>query len=434
MNITVEVEKSENCVVDLAVGVPAEELDRRKDAILDKWRERANVPGFRKGHVPKAILERQFGQQAAAEGLDDLLKEAVRAAFEKQELHPVDTPKVTDLKTDNGQIRFKLSVEVRPVLRLTDDLILKIPLPKPAQTPVTDEDVTAAMTNELKTESTFVPVLDPRPSQRGDFVAVDYEGFLKENDQPIEGAKADGAMIELGAMKFLPGFDDQVAGMSPGDKRRVEIAFPADFYDDGLQGKAAYFHVTLKTIKKRQMPEATDDWAKERGYESLADARTKIRAEMERGAAELAQEETRRALFEALDARIQIELPGVMVARQVDELGRNLERRYKGGRKELLEQLQKEGKSETDLEAELFQRARRQIKNSLILDAVSKLKNIQVDDSDIETKIAKMADEYRTTPDVIRAELGKQDKLDDIRYTLLDEKVVQFLLDHADIR
>lgn len=434
MDISVEIEKSENCVVDLAIGVPSEELERRKNSILMKWQEKAALPGFRKGRVPKAILEKQFGPQAAAEGLDELLKDTVREVFEKKNLYPINTPKVTDLKTDNGKIRFKVSVEVRPEVKLTDEQIMRIPLPKQAEVNVTEEDITAAIENERKTHATFVPVLEDRPCRAGDFVAVDYEGYMKEGDRPIEGGKAEGAMLEIGGMKFLPGFDEQLIGMSPDQKKRIDIQFPPDFYDDSLQGKTSYFMTTLKSIKKRQMPEATDEWAREHGYENLADARAKIREEMEHGSRDMARDELRRALFEALDERIKLELPKSLVDRQVEELQRGLERQYKGGRKEILERLAKDGKSEADLETEMCARAKRQIKNSLILDAVSKMKNIEVMEADVEAKIAKIADEYRSTPETIRKELEKNDRLGEVRYALLDEKVVQFLLDHADIR
>lgn len=434
MDMTVVVDKSENCTMDLSVGIPSQELDRRKDEILVKLSERVALPGFRKGRVPKAILEKQFGPQAMAEGLDELLKDAVREVIEQKDLHPVDTPKVTDLKTDDSRIQFKLSLEVRPQLQLTDKDILRIPLPKPPEVAVTEEDITRAIENELKGNSTFVPVLEPRSCHTGDFVSVDYEGFLKDGDKPIEGGKAEGVLLEVGGMKFLPGFDEQLVGMSPSDKRRVDVNFPADFYDDALQGKSAYFHVTLKSIKKRQMPEATDEWAKEHGYENMAAARAKIREEMEKGSKEMAKEELRRALFEVLDARIQMELPKVLVTRQMDELQKNIERQYKGGRKEVLDRLAKEGKSEADLEAEIRARAQRQIKNSLILDAVGKLKKIQVNDKEIEERLAQMAEQYQTTLENVRAELEKHDRLGEIRYAILDEKVVQFLLDHADIR
>lgn len=434
MEVTVEIEKTENGHVDLAVAVPGSELENRKNSVLNSLQERIALPGFRKGHVPKAILEKRFGPQATAEGLDDLLKEAVQAAFEKQKINPVDTPKITDIKMDDGHVRFKVCVEIRPDLTVTDEQILKIPLPKSEGLTITDEDVTAAIDNERKTHATFQPELEIRPVRKGDFAVLDYEGFLKETDKPIDGAKAEGTMIEIGGGRFLPGFDEQIVGMNPGGKKRIEILFPADFYDEDLQGKAAYFHVTVQAIKKRQMPEISDDFAKEMGYDSVADMRSKIRAEMERGAKEMSLQGQRQALFSALDERISYDPPNSFIDRQAENLRRNLERQYKGGHKEMVERLAREGKSESDLETELRERARKQVKNSLILDAIAKKKNIRVTEEDLTAKINHLADQSQASADVIRGELEKQDRLDEVRYAILDEKVVQFLLDHADIR
>lgn len=186
--------------------------------------------------------------------------------------------------------------------------------------------------------------------------------------------------------------------------------------------------------KKRQMPELNDEFAKSQDFDSVADMRSKIRAEMERGAKEVAEQDRRRALLAALDERISFEPPKSFVDRQAENLQQGLERQYKGGRKEMEERLAQEGRTQVDLDAELRERARRQVKNSLILDAVAKLKNIQVTDEDVESRLAKIADQSKATPDAVRAALEKQDRLDEVRYALLDEKVVQFLLDHADIR
>lgn len=418
----------------MMIAVPNQELESRKEAIFSRLRDQVALPGFRKGQVPKSILEKRFGPQATAEGLDEILRDAIQEAFQKEKILPVEAPKVSDVQMDNGQIRFKVRVEVRPELKLTDEQILRLPLPKPDGLGVTDEDVAAAVENERKTTATFQPDLEIRPVRHGDFVVADYEGFLKEKDTAIAGGKSEGAMIEIGAGRFLPGFDEQIIGMSPGDKKRIEIAFPPDFYDEDLRGKPAYFHVAVQTIKKRLIPDLTDEWAKEHGHENLADMRMKIRAEMERGTKEMSKEELRRSLFTTLDQKIVFDPPKSFVERQARDLMQNLEKQYKGGRKELLDRLAKEGKGEADLEADVQERARRQVKNSLILDAVAKTKNIQVSDEDMQARLKLIAEQQQVTADAIRRDLEKQDRIEEFKYAILDEKVVQFLLDHADIR
>ena len=434
MELAVEVEKTEGNQIDLSISVPGSELESRKDTILADLRDRIELPGFRKGHVPKSILEKRFGSQATAEGLDGLLKEAVQEAFERQKLSPIDTPKISDIKMDDGRIRFRVTVEVKPEVKLTDEQILRIRLSKPEGMSVTDADVDAALENERRAQATFQPELEDRPARNGDFAVVDYEGFMKDTDKALEGGKGEGALMEMGSGRFLPGFDEHVVGMKAGDQKRIEIVFPKDFYDEDLRDRAAYFHVTLRSIKKRLMADLTDQFAKDAGYENLADMRAKIRADMERGAREVAEQELRQALFRALDEQITFDPPKSFVDRQAENLQKNLERQYRGGRQEMVDQLAKEGKTEADLDADLRARARRQVKNSLILDAVAKFKHIHVTDEDVETRIARIADQSQATPDAVRNALAKEDRLEDLRYSILDEKVVQFLLEHADIR
>ncbi len=433
MELTIDVEKTEDGSVDLAIAVPSKELDSRKDAVLAGLRDRVALPGFRKGHVPKSILEKRFGPQAMAEGLDELLKNAVQEAFEKKNLVPADAPKISDLKMEDGSIRFKVSVEVQPEIAFTDEQIFKIPVPK-ADLAVTEDDITAAIENERKTTATFQPILEIRPIQNGDFAVIDYEGYLKDNDSPIPGGKAEGSLIEVGSKRFLPGFDEQLLGVSVGDRRRVDLRFPDDFYDEDLKGKAAYFHVKVHSIKKRQMPEVTDEWAKEQGYESIADFRGKIRSEMERGAADLSKEAQRRALIDGLLERVPFEPPKSFVLKQSEELIKNLERQYKGGRKELLDQLAKEGKTEADLESDARERAKRQVKTHMVLHTIGRVKQITATDEDLAGRIAQLADQYQSTPADLQSQLEKDDRLDDLRHTIQDEKIVQFLMDHADIR
>lgn len=434
MDITVKVEKKENCSVELSVTVAESELETRKESLLIELRDQVNIPGFRKGHVPKAILEKRFGPHATAEALEDVIKAALHEAFVREKLIPIETPKVSDIRMDNGQVVFKAAVEVQPDIELKDEQILGIHLPKPANIQVTDDDVASAIDSERKALSTFTPELEVRPVRKGDFVVIDFEGFLKDPERPIDGWKGEGTLIEVGAGRFLPGFDESVVGMNPSDKKRIDVVFPKDFYDEELQDKPAFFHVTLKAIKKQQMPEATDAWAKEHGYTDMADMKAKIRTEMEHGAESMGKDEMRKALYAALDEKISVDVPPSMVERRAEEMMKNLERQYKGGRKELADRLKKEGKTEADLEADIRLRARQQIKTSLIIATVARTKDIQVTPEDLKSRIAQIAAERQISPDDLYAELEKDDRLGDIEYSLLTEKVVQFLLEHADTR
>ncbi|MDP9267195.1 MAG: trigger factor [Acidobacteriota bacterium] len=453
------------CQRELSIEIPAEDVRRETESVIQKYSKLARIPGFRKGKVPAGVVRSRFAEEIKSEVVEALIPRAFRAEVEKQKLQPVSQPHVTDLKMEEGQpLQFKAAFEVLPDIEVSGYQEIR---PEKPDTNVTEAEVNAAL-NQLRQQAATYQTLDDRAIAAGDFAEISFSGTPKEAAQPeapatdatsesksetepatesetVSATKAanqpatepatqpatqpisvDEVLVEVGGENTVKEFSQHLTGALAGDERSFDVTYAEDFGDERLAGKTVSYHVKVKSVKQKQTPELNDDFAKEVGNFTSVDAlRKQIRENMEHEKQHQAEHHVKEKLIEELVAKNDFPVPDSMVERAVDA---RLERGLRA--------LAAQGMRTEDMRKLDFTRLRtaqrdaavREVKASLILDKIADQEKIEVSDEDVDKEITIIASQAQQPTETIRARLTKEGALDRIRDRIRNEKALEFLL------
>ena len=422
----VTAEKIDKHQVALAIEVPGEEVAKSFQKAYQRLANKVNIPGFRKGKVPRKILEMRLGADALKEEAFELLAgPAYQAALKQEDLDPVSRPDVEVGELEDGQpLSFKVTVTVKPTATLGEYKGLTVEKPV-AQ--VTDAEVEDSL-NTMRNRQAQMIVVEDAVIEQGDFAVIDFAGTI--DGIPFGGGEGKGYPLEIGSGSFIPGFEEQLIGVKTGEAKVVSVSFPEDYHVKELAGKAAEFTVTVHEVKRKQLPELNDDFAKEVGsFETLADLKADIKTKLLNAAEEQAKKEYERLVIKAAVDNAALELPEVMIddraSRIVEDFAYNLESR---GMK-LDQYLQYTKKTLSELKASYRDVAAEQVKADLVMEAIAKAENLEVTDKDIEVEMIALAAQYNTTAQEVRRTLIEQGNVDILKANLLRRKASNIVLD-----
>jgi len=405
---------------EIQVEIPAEEVTRETDTLVQKYQKLARLPGFRRGHVPASIIRQRFSEDIKSEVVDALVPRYFRQATDKQGLIPVSQPRVSDLHIHDGEpLRFKASFEVMPEVKVEGYKELRVD--KPAVS-VTDEDVEQELKSLQEQHATFTAV-EGRPLADGDFAQVSLDGQPKDGEgKPVH---MDDILVEIGGKGTMPEFTENLRGASAGDQRTFDVVYPQDFSDQRLAGKTFSYAVKVGAIKLKSLPELNDEFAKELGdFADLNEVRKKIREGMEAERTHEAEHQAKDKLVAELVKRNDFELPEALVDRQIDlRLERGLRALAAQGMK--AEDIKKMDLNR--LRAGQREQALQEVKASLLLDKIAEEEKIEVSDAEIDREVEALAKQSKQTPEAIRARLTRDGALDRIRNRIRNDKTLDFL-------
>lgn len=378
-------EKQENSAIELVIEVGAEEFEAAVDKVYRKNRKNIAVPGFRKGHAPRKIIEGMYGSGVFYEdAIDELYPNAYAQAVEQEGLDPVAYPKVEVLEVGKDGFTFKALVTVKPEYKIGEYKGLAA---SKEEVNITDEDVENELKPFIQRATRLVNV--EREAKEGDTVLIDFEGF--DNGVPFEGGKGENYALELGSHSFIPGFEEGVVGLKPGDEKDLDVTFPED-YSPELAGKAVVFKIKVHEVKEPQAPVVDDEFAKDVSeFETLAEFKEDLKQKIvDRNMAQ-SEAKFRQALLAQLCEQVDIELPEAMVETQIDRLMDSYASRLEQQGISLELYLQYMQMSTDKLREDLKEAAVTQIKQQLALDAVVAAEEIVVSDEDVEEEVKKAA-------------------------------------------
>ncbi len=422
--MNVKVEDISSVKKKLSFELPAERVDTEIEKAYLKIGQKAKLKGFRPGKVPRPVLEQHYGPQMEEQVLDRLIKESYFKALVDHQIPAISDPEITETGTlEKGQpFSYEVEVEVRPEVEAKDYTGLSLKKERFEA----DPQVVESRLEEMRASRAEMEPVDREEAQKGDFVTIDFEGFV--DGTPFEGGKAEDHVLELGSGSFIPGFEDQVEGMKEGELE-VEVSFPEDYGNKELAGKPAVFKVGLKEIKEKVLPELDDEFAKGFGLESLAELREKIDESYREQEQKRIEEDLRERLVEALVAVNPIEVPEVMVAGQLDFMLRNLRKRFEsqGMSLEML------GLNDESFKAMYRETAVRQVQGSLIMEAIGRQEEIKVEEGEIDGKLEQVAEMSNAPLDAVKKYYAAEEARRGLIAQIEEEKVVQFLLDKATI-
>jgi len=421
-------ETAESTKREIQVEIPADEVNRTTESLVQKYQKLARLPGFRKGHVPASIIRQRFGEDIKSEVVETLVPKYFRQEAEKQGLIPVSQPRVSDLHIHDGEpLKFKASFEVMPEIKVEGYKELRAEKPEIS---VTDDEVEQTLTSIREQHATYTPI-EGRPLQEGDFAQVSLDGRPKdiEGVTPDPGTKPvhmDEILVEIGGKNTMQEFTENLRGASAGDEKTFDVIYPQDYSDQRLAGKIFTYTVKVHSIKQKSLPELNDDFAKELGadFSTIDDVKKRIREGTEADKKHQAEHEAKEKLIAELVKRHDFTVPEALVEHQIDV---RLER---GLRALAAQGMRAEDMKKMDLNrlrAGQRDQAVSEVKASLLLDKIADAENIQVTDEEIDHEVDALAKQSKQTPEAIRARLTRDGALDRIRNRIRNEKTLNFL-------
>jgi trigger factor len=407
---------------EISVEIPAEEVTRETEAIVQKYQKVARLPGFRAGHVPPSIIRQRFKEDLKSDVVEALVPRYFRKEAEKQGLVPVSQPRVTDLHIHEGEpLRFKASFEIMPEIKVEGYKELRAEHPEIA---VKDEELEEALASVREQHATYTSV-EGRPLQDGDFAQASMDGRPKEAEDKTQPVHMDEVLIEIGGKNTVPEFSEHLRGANAGETREFEVKYPEDSTDKRLAGKTLVYKVNVQAIKQKNLPELNDEFAKELGeFTSLDQVRKQIRENMQAERKHDAEREAKDKLVNELVKRNEFEVPESLVDRQIDlRLERGLRALAAQGMK--MEDMKKMDLPR--LRAGQRDQAVQDVKSSLLLDRIAELEKIDVGEDELNHEIEALAQQTKQTSEAVRSRLTQDGGLDRIRNRIRSEKTLEFL-------
>jgi len=409
---------------EISVEIPAAEVTRETETIVQKYQKVARLPGFRAGHVPASIIRQRFKEDLKSDVVEALVPRYFRKEAEKLGLIPVSQPQVKDLHIQDGEpLRFKASFEIMPEIPVEGYQELRADKPDIA---VTDEDVEQALASVREQHATFTAV-EGRSLAEGDFAQASMDGTPKDSADAadINPVHMDEVLIEIGGKNTVREFSENLRGAAAGDERKFEVAYPDDTSDKRLAGKTFVYTVKVQAIKEKALPELNDEFAKELGeFTSLDQVRKQIRDNMAAEKKHTAEHAAKDKLVAELVKRNDFEVPESLVDRQIDvRLERGLRALAAQGMK--MEDLKKMDLPR--LRAGQREQAVQDVKSSLLLDRIAEKEKIEAGEDEVNHEIEALAKQSKQTPEAIRARLTQDGGLDRIRSRIRSEKTLDFL-------
>ncbi|WP_071395950.1 trigger factor [Bacillus tuaregi] len=410
----------------LTVEVDAETVSKSLDSAFQKVVKQVNVPGFRKGKMPRALFEKRFGVESLyQDAIDLMLPEAYGAAIDETGIEPVDRPEIDVEQIEKGKtFIFTAKVTVKPEVKLGEYKGLEV---EAFDTTVTDEDVDNEIKGLQEKQAELV-VKEEGKAENGDTVVMDFEGFV--DGEAFEGGKAENYSLELGSGQFIPGFEEQLVGLAAGESKDVEVSFPEEYHAAELAGKPAVFKVTVHEIKGKELPELDDEFAKDvdEEVETLEALKEKIKSRLEHDKKHQEEHHIQDSVVDKATANAEIDVPEVMINNEVDRMLQEFEQRLQMQGMNLELYFQFSGQNEEALRGQMNEEAAQRVRGSLTLEAIAKAENIEVTEEEINEELEKMAGMYNMTVDNIKNALGS---LDGLKSDLQARNTVKFLVDNS---
>ncbi len=413
--------KGEHNTVELVIEVDAQAFDQAVNKVYLKQRGRISIPGFRKGKAPRKIVEAMYGAGIFYEdAVQELYPEAYEEAIEKENLKPAAYPQIEVESVGKEGFTFKAIVPLKPEVKLGEYKGLTAPK---AAAAVTDADIDGELAPYIQRATRLVPV--KRKAKKGDTAVIDFEGF--DNGVPFEGGKGESFPLELGSGSFVPGFEEGVIGLKPGDEKDVDVTFPKD-YTPELAGKAVVFKVKVIEVKEPQKPELDDEFAKDVSeFDTLADFRKDLGEKLKARRESQAQSDFERSITDQLIDNMEADVSDLIVRQEADRMVDDYAMQVRSQGMDFGQYLSMMGMSEDLLRMQAMEGARKRVLNEYALEAVAKAEGLKVSAAEKKAEYERLAKEYSMELDKVKAAVTEEA----LERDLLMKKASQFVFDNA---
>ncbi len=425
--MSVQVEKLENSMAKLTIETSAEELEKALQNAFLKNKNKISIPGFRKGKVPRQIIEKMYGPAIFYEdAANEVIPEAYEKAMDECGEDIVSSPEIDVTQIEKGKpFIFTALVALKPEVKLGKYKGVKV---DKADTAVTDEEVDAEINKERENNARNIEVTD-RAVKDGDMTVIDFEGFV--DGTAFDGGKGENYPLTIGSGTFIPGFEEQLVGAQIGEEVEVNVTFPEDYQAEELKGKAALFKCTVREIKEKELPELDDEFASEVSeFETLAEYKEDVRATLTSKKEKEAKDAKEAAVIEAIVNDSEMEIPEAMLLTQQKQMVDEFAQRMQMQGISMDQYLQFTGATYDKMMEQVRPQAERRIKSRLVLEAVVKAENIEASDADYEEELKSMAEAYQMEVDKVKEMLPEKSAVQ-IKQDIAVRKAAEFVVEKA---
>ena len=414
--------------VKLEFKIEAAKFDEGIKKVYEKNKNYFNIPGFRKGKAPMNIVEKTYGAEVFYEdAFNEIVPEIFEEELKKNKIEAVSHPDIDITQIGKGKdLIFSAVVQTKPEVKLGKYKGIEI---KKIEYNVSDKDIENQLKNMQDQNSRLVTIED-RPVEDGDIATIDFEGFV--DGVPFEGGKAEGHELTIGSHTFIEGFEEKVIGMKIDEERDIDVTFPKEYFSKELAGKPATFKVKVHSIKKKELPELDDEFAKDVSeFNTLKELKDSIKKKLQEENEHRAKHETEDSVIKALVDSTELDIPSGMVETELENITKDVEQRLSYQGMTLDNYLKMIGKTKEDFKKEYETQAKESVKTRLILEAVEKEEKIEVSNKEVTDKLKEMAEKYNRKPE----ELKDNEQLKEyIKDSLKSEKTIDLLVSNAKIK
>lgn len=426
MNVTVERVENE---ATLKITAPAAEVNAGYKKAVKKIADQVNIPGFRKGKAPRAIIEMHYGKEAVKqEAFEIVANKAYSEALEQEKLIPVSDPKVEESVFEEGKdMELTIKVTLKPEPELGEYKGLHV---DKKEVEITDEQVDAQIKDMMGRDAKMVVAEEGAVIEKGDFAIIDFAGTV--DGEPFSGGEGKGYPLEVGSNSFIPGFEDQLVGLSKGDSTDVEVTFPEEYFVKDLAGKEAVFKVNIQDVKRKELPELNDEYvASKTDFKTVEELRANYKERMQKAAEANAKAEYEHELIDLAVANAKFSVPEIMIedkiSQMVDEMKMSLESR----KMSLDMYMQYTGLDMAKIRENQRPVAEENVKTDLVLDAIAKAEDIQVDMADVDAEIAAISAQHGAAPEEVKKIIKGNGTMGLLLANILRRKAAHVVIDSA---
>lgn len=426
MNVTVERVENE---ATLKITAPAAEVNAGYKKAVQKIADQANIPGFRKGKAPRAIIEMHYGKEAVKqEAFEIVANKAYSEALNQEKLIPVSDPKVEESTFEEGKdMELTIKVTLKPEPELGEYKGLHV---EKKEVEVTDEQVDAQIKDMMGRDAKMVVAEEGAVIEKGDFAIIDFAGTV--DGEPFSGGEGKGYPLEVGSNSFIPGFEDQLVGLSKGDSTDVEVTFPEDYFVKDLAGKEAIFKVNIQDVKRKELPELNDEYvASKTEFKTVEDLRANYKERMQKAAEANAKAEYEHELIDLAVANAKFSVPEIMIEDKISQMVEEMKMSLESRKMSLDMYMQYTGLDMAKIRENQRPVAEENVKTDLVLDAIAKAEDIQVDMANVDAEIAAISAQHGASPEEVKKIIKGNGTMGLLLANILRRKAAHVVIDSA---
>lgn len=425
--MNVKVDNSEKNVTLLEIEVPLEKFEEGMEKSYRKNMKKYSIPGFRKGKAPRKILERHYGESIFYEdAIEIVCAETYDKAIEDNNVEPIDRPEIDIKQIGTGQnFIYTAKVTIKPEVELGEYKGIEV---NKVEISVSDEDIQKEIKLVQEKNSREVDVTD-RVSENGDSVNINFEGFV--DGVAFEGGKAENHELKLGSQQFIPGFEEQLVGKNIDEEIIVNVKFPEEYHSKDLAGKDAMFKVTINSISTKLLPELDDEFAKDISeFDTLEEYKNSIKTNLEKKAQEEQKRATEDRILDKIVENASFEVPEIMVKNRIDSIIYDFDMNLRMQGLDLAKYLEMMGVGIEDFKDKFKERATKEVKNSLVIEKISKVENVKATDEQVEEELKFMAESYKLEIEDLKKDVTDSD-MERIRYNAVVKNTMEMLVQNT---